>query len=98
MQSLVRAVTVTVLVLGLGAAGAGIAAAQPAPPDPPLTPADERAQLACVQQYLDLTALPQQALQDPAAFSLTVADAAEKCHDVRAPAAPTVPTAPLPAG
>ncbi|MFP5071744.1 hypothetical protein ACLFMI_19035 [Pseudonocardia nantongensis] len=102
MQIVTRVAVVAALVLVLGAGAAGSAAAQPPPPVPPVAPpattepnpADELAQLACVQRYLDLTALPQQALQDPAAFSLLTAQAAQECDDVRAPAAP----APAPAG
>lgn len=97
MRTSVRAAVVTAAALSFAAAGSGLAAAQPAPPEPPPNPADEAAQLACVQRYLDLTTLPQQALLDPVTFSLRVAEAARQCENVRAPAPPGAPST-LPAG
>ncbi|MEV1291051.1 hypothetical protein [Pseudonocardia sp. NPDC049635] len=87
MRTLVRAAAVVAAGLVVAAGTAGVAAAQPVPPSEP-TPADQAAQYACVQEHLDLATLPQQALQDPVAFSALVADAAQKCEDVRAPATP----------
>ncbi|WP_224402590.1 hypothetical protein [Pseudonocardia sp. ICBG1034] len=78
--------------LALAAVTAGTASAQPAPPaEPPLSPADQAAQFACLQKYLDFGALPGQSLEDPVAFSLLVAKAAQECDAVRAPAAPAAP-------
>ncbi|WP_226351052.1 hypothetical protein [Pseudonocardia sp. ICBG601] len=82
--------------LALAAVTAGTASAQPAPTtEPPLTPADQAAQLVCLQKYLDFGALPAQSLADPVAFSALVTKAAQECDAVRAPATPAAPTAPV---
>ncbi|BBG02428.1 MULTISPECIES: hypothetical protein [Pseudonocardia] len=93
MRTFVRAAAVVAAGLVVVAAGTGVAGAQPVPPPEP-TPADQAAQYACVQEELDFAALPQQAIEDPVVFSALVADAAQKCEDVRAPA-PAVPAPPV---
>lgn len=88
MNNLVRAAAVGVVTVAAGFAAAGAASAQPVPPEPPLSPADQAAQYACLQKNLDFAALPQEALADPVAFSALVAQAAQECDAVRAPAGP----------
>ncbi|MEQ3549411.1 hypothetical protein WIS52_02910 [Pseudonocardia nematodicida] len=90
MKTLVRAVVVCVIALVAAAIAAGVASAQ----EPEPTPADQAAQLACLQQYIDFAQLPQQAVADPAAFSALVADAATKCENVTAPVPAPAPAAP----
>lgn len=93
MNNLVRTAVVGVVTVVAGFGAAGAASAQAVPPEPPLSPADQAAQYACLQENLDLAALPQDALADPVAFSALVAQAAQECDAVRAPAAPPVSAA-----